>query len=242
MTYFTRVGLLEDMVHLFGGIRFRHMDLYKVDRMRLLLDACSRTLETLRLYPTCQGEEASPDGTQVVANDFSVVFPPEDIDLSRIRSLRVLELAASSIVGGEPGFIARMLSTITSPAFTEVVVFYRDYDFGGIDHMGGIHTRAFYPMTEAETVWEVSWRRRQFEIIREMHQVRDFRLALRVDVWDRVGGYAVWILRQAVAIEKAEVGFDCLFPEPLLVYTPRRCIYESLEDFTPNTLSPWLRW
>ena len=52
MTCFTRVGLLEDMIDLFRGIRFRHMDLFYVQGMRFLLDACAETLETLRLYPT----------------------------------------------------------------------------------------------------------------------------------------------------------------------------------------------
>ena len=48
---FTRMGLLEDMIDLFGGIRFRYMDLYNVDGMRLLLYTCAETLESLRLYP-----------------------------------------------------------------------------------------------------------------------------------------------------------------------------------------------
>ena len=61
----TWVGLLKDMIVLFGGIRFRHMDLYKVDGVSLLLGACAETLETLRLYPTDHGEEASLDDTNV---------------------------------------------------------------------------------------------------------------------------------------------------------------------------------
>ena len=60
LTWFTRVGLLVDMIDLFGGIRFRRMDLYRVSRMPLLLAACAKTLETLRLYPTDQSEEFSP--------------------------------------------------------------------------------------------------------------------------------------------------------------------------------------
>jgi len=47
-----REGLLGDMVDLFGGIRFRHMDLFNVKETRLLLGACAETLETLRLCPT----------------------------------------------------------------------------------------------------------------------------------------------------------------------------------------------
>ena len=60
MTCFTRVGILEVMIETFGGIRFRQMDLFDVDGMRLLLDASASTLETLRLYPEDpRGQEAS---------------------------------------------------------------------------------------------------------------------------------------------------------------------------------------
>ena len=48
---FPRVGVLKDMVDLFGGIRFRHMELFNTKGMRLLLDACAETLETLRFNP-----------------------------------------------------------------------------------------------------------------------------------------------------------------------------------------------
>ena len=48
---FTRVKVVEDMIALFGGLRFRHLDLFRVECTRLLLGACAETLETLRLYP-----------------------------------------------------------------------------------------------------------------------------------------------------------------------------------------------
>jgi hypothetical protein len=47
-----RQGLLGEMIDIFGGIRFRYMDIYNVEEMRLLLGACTKTLETLRLDPT----------------------------------------------------------------------------------------------------------------------------------------------------------------------------------------------
>jgi len=52
LSYFRRVGLLKDMIDLFGGIRFSSMDLLDVDGMPLLLGACAETLETLLLYPS----------------------------------------------------------------------------------------------------------------------------------------------------------------------------------------------
>ena len=41
--------VLADMISLFGGLQFRSMDLDCVDGIHLLLDACAKTLETLRL-------------------------------------------------------------------------------------------------------------------------------------------------------------------------------------------------
>jgi len=52
LTSFTREKLVKDMIALFGGLRFRYLDLFEVDCVRLLLDACADSLETLRLYPT----------------------------------------------------------------------------------------------------------------------------------------------------------------------------------------------
>ena len=49
---FKRVDLLKDMIHFFGGIRFRNMEFLDVGESRLLLGACAGTLETVRLYPT----------------------------------------------------------------------------------------------------------------------------------------------------------------------------------------------
>lgn len=46
-----RVELVEDMIDLLG-VRFRYMNLFNVNGMQLLLDACAETLELLRLYPT----------------------------------------------------------------------------------------------------------------------------------------------------------------------------------------------
>ena len=48
---------------LFKGIRFHHMELFDVDGMRVLMDACAETLETLRVYPTDpRGEQLSLKG------------------------------------------------------------------------------------------------------------------------------------------------------------------------------------
>ena len=50
MLYSNKVEFLADMINLLGGLRFRSMDLYYVDGMQLLLGACAKTLESLRLH------------------------------------------------------------------------------------------------------------------------------------------------------------------------------------------------
>jgi hypothetical protein len=47
MVHFMRTGLLKDMIDLFGGIQFHYMDLFIVDGMRLLLNACVKMLKML---------------------------------------------------------------------------------------------------------------------------------------------------------------------------------------------------
>jgi hypothetical protein len=49
---FGMAGFLEDMIDLFGGIRFSLMHLYRVYGMRSLLSACAKTLECVALDPT----------------------------------------------------------------------------------------------------------------------------------------------------------------------------------------------
>ena len=57
---------MRDMITLFGGLRFRCMDLFRVKCVQLLLGACAETLETLWLYPTdlCGGEDFFKRKTQ----------------------------------------------------------------------------------------------------------------------------------------------------------------------------------
>ena len=51
MECFMGAGFLKDMIRLLGGVQFRYMNLVGVGDMRLLLNACAKTLEKLRLYP-----------------------------------------------------------------------------------------------------------------------------------------------------------------------------------------------
>ena len=73
-----------------------------------------------------------------------------------------------------------------------------------------------------EKVEEASRHHRRFEVLREVHNARDFRLVLSAGVWDPVGEYSVRMLKDAIAEEKARGGFDNFLSEPFVTYNPRR--------------------
>ena len=51
LTHFPSETISRDMITLFGGLRFRYLDLFSVEGSRLLLGACADTLQTVRVYP-----------------------------------------------------------------------------------------------------------------------------------------------------------------------------------------------
>ena len=224
MTCSSRAGLLKEMIELFGGIQFRYMDLFDVCEMQVLLNACATTLEALRLYPNDpRGEQLPLKGTQALANDFAARSSPQDFDLSRNKSLRVLEVTARSVnrvleidsPDVASSFFKHVLSTITCSVSFEVIVFYRSYDF--YDAWSVLRVD---PTPLAQIAGEAAWRHRQFETFREARKVRDFQLELCADVCDRMEMYSVRELENAVAVEKASGGFDSIFTEPLVTYSP----------------------
>ncbi|KAF9783228.1 hypothetical protein BJ322DRAFT_142498 [Thelephora terrestris] len=112
---FGEIGLFEDLVVAFGGMRFTSMDLSRTLGKQLLLCACADTLETLRL-----------DSEDLWAEDLY----PEDClmhplvqepDLSPSTALRSIEVPAYSLT-----YVKKALSTITSPVFHEIVVIFSE--------------------------------------------------------------------------------------------------------------------
>lgn len=85
---------------------------------------------------------------------------------------------------------------------------------------------------------ENSWHDRRFKAFREMHKVREFQLVLRVEVWDRLGEYAMRLMEDAVAAERVKRGFDNTSPEPLVILRPRGSSQEFLECVS-SPLIPW---
>jgi hypothetical protein len=197
---FTRVGLLEDMIELFGGIRFRHMCLYNVDGMRLLLDACTKTLESVALCPH-DGEQIPLRGVQALANDLAAIdHPLPDFDLSRHESLRTLEIPSSSLnhyplTDGSLdaiSFLKHVLSTITSSVFFGIVVFYSDYNLYGVK-LTELDWPHLCELTQDGRMRVASLHREQFEVLREVYKVRKFHLELRASVWSFLGESLVQI-------------------------------------------------
>ena len=242
VTHFTRVGILEDMIYLFGGIRFRHMSLFNVVGTQLLLGACAETLETLQLHPTDpRGKELSLSVFQVLADNFIAVSFIQDFDLSRNKFLRALEVTECyifrSLHQAESPFLYA-LSTITSPAFTEVIVFYRDYELLGAEHPWrkyGILRR----VSPGEMSVEASSLDQQFKVFQAMRKIRGFQLVLCADTWDSVGECIVGILKAAVAVEKVKRGFDDTFPEPSVIQSPRGSHFQGMESYAP-IYRPWI--
>ena len=230
VTFLKEVGLLEEMIEVFGGVRFRHMDLYYVDGISLLLGACAETLETLRFYPTdgCS-KQLRLNGMEALANDFTAWPYFRNFGLSQNKSLRTLEVTAASVdralAGGSLNHISSLLkhilSTITSPAFFEVMFIYRDSNFFGSRWVGGRQILDPFPrMSQADRAEEVLHHHRQFKVFCEAQKVRDFRFVLCVSVWSYLEEYTMRVLREAVAAEKAKGLFDDFSSEPMVIYRP----------------------
>ena len=229
MACFARVGFSKNMIALFGGIRFRYMHLFDVGETQLLLRACAGTLETLRLCPDDpRGEQLHLKDMRFSINNLTAKSSPLDFDLSRNKSLRTFEVGAQSITyrwkspaPSTLGFLRTVFSTITSPAFFEVIVIYLDRDFGGAKLYSHDTWGHWKQMTPAEGAEEASWHRVLFEVFREMYTVRDFRLVLAVEARDRLGEYTVGAVKRAVATENATKRLDYLPSEPAVVYSPQ---------------------
>ena len=236
LEWFTRVGILEDMIGMFGGIRFRHMELLNVDGMRLLLDA-AKTLETLQLCPYDPRGKARLTSTQVLANNFSANFSP-NFDLSQNTSLRALEVTMGRMVTilYVPLIITQItknlghaLSTIRSPTFSEVVVIYQDRDIPAV-HYQQEGPPALWWLSPTQKARFASERRIVFEVLRELRRAHDFNLVLCADVWGCARIHAMRELKQAVLEERRQGGLDNMSSRLMVTY--------RLREFLPSPGEP----
>ena len=144
-------------------------------------------------------------------------------NLSRNKSLRTLETPAASIFrapGTASDFLKTVLSSITSPALLDVVIVYRELDFGDALHFLSCKTPGppyFRHKLSMEMEIRPHERENQFKVFRDMHNARDFRLVLCADVLDCIVEPAVQVLEHVVGEEKEKGGLDYLRYEPLII-------------------------
>jgi len=111
----TGEGLFNDMIDLFGGIRFRHLDIFNVCETQLLLNACAETLETLRLYPTDpRGKQRPQDNAWVLVDSFTA-SALWNFNLTRCKLLRTLEIRTR--------YLDRALLTCSPPAAASLLTY-----------------------------------------------------------------------------------------------------------------------
>ena len=238
---FLWVGILEDMVDIFGGIRFRHVEFWWEDGVQLLLDACTETLETLwfdQLGPYCEGVSLKWVQVRYVTNDFSA----NPFDLSQNKFLQALKVPIYSMVqvAKEPHLVAalgRVLSTIKSPTFSEVVLIYGEFDL---------------PL-----VWDFPPRRPSFtslhrgvmcsrhcvvfKMLHELRGIRDIQLVLCADIWGLLADYAVWELEFALEATWVKGGSAGGSSRPLVTSIPRQFLPATCERYFPGDLATFGR-
>ena len=167
---------------------------------------------------------------------------PQGFDLSRNESLRTLETTADSIsMAGDAAvdFLKTILSSVTSPAPLDVVVIYRERDFGGgrpcplcepdpvcFSHCGPPINSPIGNMLKHF----LHNQHRRFRVFREMHSVREFRLVFCVDVVDCMMSHALRLLGNIFQDEEARREFDYLLYEPFII-CERRMLRTRVTDF-----------
>ena len=159
----------------------------------------------------------------------------EDFNLSRNKSIRTLETTSDSTIPEYTDisdFFKTVLSSITSPALLDVVIVYRELEFGEVVHhlsctdLGPRH----FPHHFRMSVSMAQHCRQQFEVFKEMQKVRDFRLVLCADVFDRMVESAIEMLEDLVKEEKEKGGLDSLLHQPLII-SERRTPHTRCTDF-----------
>jgi len=165
----------------------------------------------------------------ISANGSTVSSSLQDFDLSRNKSLRALQIMASSIchlssndsLDATSNFLNHTLSTVTSPEFYQVIVIYFWSDFFVTESWENPDRPPLREISRAERAQEVLRHRRMFEAFRRIHKARGFRFQLCANIWDPVGEYSVGILKDAIAEETANGGFDGFSSIPFVTYEPR---------------------
>jgi len=165
-------------------------------------------------------------------------------NLSRNKSIRVLETTTESIVpvhDTASEFFGNTLSSITHSALLDVVIVYQETDFSEVVfHLLRKSTRP-HPFNRRHEFKKgiPQNRQQQFEVFREMHKVRDFRLVFCADILDcGAASGAMKMLKHFVKKEKKQGGLNYLLHEPLVISgrrTVRTRRYDHITGWSVNT-------
>jgi len=154
--------------------------------------------------------ERFAEGNRVSLNHFN---------LSRIKHLRTLEITAESIVAAKStaaDFLKTVLSSVASPIPINIVIIYRDRDFGGIPRCNfcGPESSCFSrsPMLMVLGLG----------MFREIHDVHDFRLVLCADVSDSEMAHSMEVLEVIAKVAQ-------LPHEPLIISEGRTLCTRSID-------------
>jgi len=173
-----------------------------------------------------------PRMPQVLADNSTAGSSLQDFDLSRSKSLCILQFPAPSIDGspGTTSFLKYVLSTIAPSVCLKIGLFHGDPHFRGV----GSWRSGWPQLSKAEKENGAWWYHRRFEILREVHKVRGFQLELCASVWGHFREEPVRMLEEAIAEERAKGGFDEFPCKPSVVYNPQQFylgLYRSFFTF-----------
>ena len=205
--------LSEQIVNSFGGMRFVSIDLNHVARPQLFLDACAKTLQTLRVRSRSllfdrksllEEYKTTPVLTEPVR------ATAQTIDLSRNTALRSLEIPSFFSLEGFSRAVEKLLLTITSPVFSKIIVTF----------------------CEAEMCLP---RQGVAEALSKMYRVRRFRLEFRLETMERLRVANLQALETMVRTEVANCSYDFLPCPPVVSFralTTHACFTRSLRSLT----------
>ena len=156
-------------------------------------------------------------------------------------ALRTLETTAESIVDAgdmAPEFLKNVLSSVTSPGLLDVVIIYRNCDFGGwmsICRRCGPPYSICYCHDPKPAVRDFH---QQLRVSRQMRRVRDFRLVFCVDVYNYTDD-GVRLLGSVVEKEVVEGEFNHLSYSPVVI-CERQTIRTRPGDDYAGSRSYWV--
>jgi len=141
-------------------------------------------------------------------------------DLSRNKSLRTLEITVGSTAGAgdaASGFFKTVLSTIATPLPLEVIIIYRELDFGYSVYPNGglVYVISYGPFEGSAS--SIAFNPKLFGVISDMCKVRKIRLVFCADVLECIAERAVRMLKHYVETERRNGGLEYLEEAPLII-------------------------